>query len=323
MSTAQRYLRFAEHEADGSSPTYAALARAVAVDPEVLSLLDTLEASQRQPNLFFATLRWLDAPVEAPRTALDAVRRDPVSVLDTMRRRFTQTNEVARSAALRWAMAERFGSTPVRLVELGAAAGLGMLPDRLTLPGDPQIDEGAVPLSIDTGGVAVPSCPPIVERFGLDRNPLDVRQASDRRWLEACIWPEHRDRRQRFESAVATLAAVVGGDALPVRRGDIVDDGLDLVAEVAMAGPTVVWHSAALNYLRDDQRAAVTSGLRHLVDQHSDLLWVSLEAAGLLGDRVPDRLPAGPYPFQLVLNGERTAGLAHPHGTWFRFAGLA
>ncbi|WP_244562496.1 DUF2332 family protein [Ensifer aridi] len=54
---AERYLRFARHEAAQRSPLYESLARHVAVSPDALAFLDRLPRAWQQPNLLFAAVR--------------------------------------------------------------------------------------------------------------------------------------------------------------------------------------------------------------------------------------------------------------------------
>lgn len=56
---AARYLRFAEEEARGRSPSYECFTRGVADDPQVLDFLATLPEEKRQPNLLLAAVRHL------------------------------------------------------------------------------------------------------------------------------------------------------------------------------------------------------------------------------------------------------------------------
>ena len=56
----------------------------------------------------------------------------------------------------------------------------------------------------------------IASRLGLDANPIDLTDAADARWLEACVWPDQADRFQRQERAIELFLA----DPVPVRRGD-------------------------------------------------------------------------------------------------------
>ena len=60
--TATAYRRFATNEARGNSPIYEAICLRIADDDAVLSLIATLPAAKRQPNLVLGAARYLDAP---------------------------------------------------------------------------------------------------------------------------------------------------------------------------------------------------------------------------------------------------------------------
>lgn len=62
--------------------------------------------------------------------------------------------------------------------------------------------------------------PRIVERVGLDREPVDLSDPDAVRWLEACLWPDQPERLERFRAAVEVLRA----DPPTVVAGDMVDD---------------------------------------------------------------------------------------------------
>jgi DNA-directed RNA polymerase specialized sigma24 family protein len=44
-----------------------------------------------------------------------------------------------------------------------------------------------------------------VARRGVDASPLDVQDEQDRRWLEACVWPDQLHRLERLRAAVRAL----------------------------------------------------------------------------------------------------------------------
>ena len=58
LSTSENYRAFAR-EAHGRSPAYESLADSVAGDENVLSFLSSLPRQKRQPNLLFASARYL------------------------------------------------------------------------------------------------------------------------------------------------------------------------------------------------------------------------------------------------------------------------
>ncbi|MEV0383415.1 DUF2332 domain-containing protein [Nonomuraea sp. NPDC050643] len=127
-SIAEQYRRFASVEARGASPLYQRLALGVAGDDELLGLLAGLPPAKRQPNLLFAAGRHVNGTPDG----YDAFRRDVLgnrdAVVATMLSRSTQTNEPARCAALYPLLAAL--PQPLALLEVGASAGLCLLPDR-------------------------------------------------------------------------------------------------------------------------------------------------------------------------------------------------
>src|SRR5436190_23848907 len=100
MSTALLYAEFAAREAHDVSPAYEDLSLAVARDPAVLRLIDTLPTPKRQPNLLYAVVTFLGGPVTDPSAFLDFVRDNWARIEPEIRTRATQTNEVGRCALL-------------------------------------------------------------------------------------------------------------------------------------------------------------------------------------------------------------------------------
>src|SRR5262249_3860442 len=158
-------------------------------------------------NLFFAAIQFLTGAAGMPKTAAQlrkVVRTRDREIADVMRSHRTQTNEVGRCSILLPALPPR----PLALVEVGASAGVCLLPDRFhyrfgrSSPGDPA---SLVHLSCGISGGPVPvppSIPTIVWRRGLDSNPIDVHDEEAVRWLLACVWADHPDRRRRLQGAI-------------------------------------------------------------------------------------------------------------------------
>ena len=322
VATAERYRRFARVEAAGMSPSYEALALAVAEDRRVLDLLARVEQHQQQPNLLLGALRLHGVPTDDPARALDWVVAHPDAVLEVLRTRFTQTNEAGRCALLLPALAQVADGRPVALVELGASAGLCLVPDRyryaytrsdgsthLLGPSDgPQLrcevhDELPLPDRV----------PEIAWRAGLDRNPLDAADEEDAAWLQALVWPAHADRAARLAVALAATAQ----DPPRVLRGDVGDDLAALLAEVPPGTRTVVTHTAVLAYVTAEVRERVRATCR------AAGAWrLGAEGRSVLPDL---DAPAGdPSAFVLSLGHpdgtEEVVGLAQPHGRWLRRA---
>ena len=140
-----------------------------------------LPEEKRQPNFLLATVRYL-AGVQPGYDVFRAVvldRRAEMAAVMLARR--TQTNEPARCATLLPALASL--RPPLALLEVGASAGLCLLPDRYGYDyGSCRIDgsRGAPVLTCRCEGpVPLPVRPvEVVWRAGIDINPLDVTDPS-------------------------------------------------------------------------------------------------------------------------------------------------
>ncbi len=162
----------------------------------------------------------------------------------------------------------------------------------------------------------------IAARLGIDQRPVDVNDAVEARWLEACVWPDQPDRFDRLRAALAMARAA----GITVRAGDAVTDTAPLAESIAASG-----HPGRHQHLgaqlpergrsgRPTSRRSTTSAPR------LDLSWVYLESPYLVpelpgpsGDTAVDRTV-------LVLvrwrGGQRTVDHladAHPHGYWMHW----
>ncbi|KAA1423073.1 DUF2332 domain-containing protein [Mumia zhuanghuii] len=258
--------------------------------------------------------RWDQAAAWPVVRAVLEERRDTLhAALD----RVPQTNEVGRSAALIGGLlrvADRF-ALPVRLVEIGASAGLNLRADHFRFssprgwwgpPESPVVMPGA------WAGLtpAVDAPLEVVERVGFDVAPLDPTRAEDRRTLEAYTWPDMVERLDRLRAACDVAQQVPA----VVERASAAD-GLDRL-ELAEGTATVVWHSVMWMYVDDAERSRIDARLAALAEGAGAdrvLARVTLESSGELG---------GPYDVVLTTwpFGEATViGSAPPHGlptTW-------
>lgn len=308
-----RWNRWAHIEADGSSPQYAAWARAVAANDALVQLIDDLPAGKKQPNLVFAAARWHVAPA-APEAFAEWLHEHWTAVRETVLTRSTQTNEAARSAYLAVALARIPG--PIALLEVGAAAGTCLVPDyyRYVFDADgarselvPARDAGHLTITCALRGIAAPTrMPEIVWRRGIDLNPVSLDSPDELAWLQTLIWPEHAERRHRLDAALRTVA-----EARPtITRADLRDDLAPLVADVPDNTTLVVAHSAVFAYLSPDDRMRAAASLRGLADHV-----ISLEGRDVLPDvRLDPRdVERAERLFVLALDAE-PLGLAAPHG---------
>jgi hypothetical protein len=309
-STAENYRDFAS-ETRGRSPRYEKLATEVADDRLILAFLEELPRAKRQPNLFFAAAYYLlDTPADlAALRMLVTDRRDELTA--TMLARRTQTNEPARCATLLPAFC--LLPEPLALIEVGASAGLTLLPDRYSYDYDGYRVPGRDPLAPvlechPRGPVPMPArVPEVAWRAGLDLNPLDVSDDDDMRWLECLVWPGETGRRERLAAAIETARR----DPPAVHRGDLVTDLAGLAAQAPRDATLVIYHSAVLTYVQPARREQFAALVRTL-----NAVWISNEGPQVVPGVPP--APSGTMAFVLVQNG-RTIGLAEGHGTWLQW----
>jgi hypothetical protein len=175
-----------------------------------------------------------------------------------------QTNEVGRAAALLGGLLTIAAqqSLPVRLVEVGASAGLNLRADMFHVAGDAGSygdPQSPVVLGHAWQGYAPPAGRvQIVERTGGDLAPIDPASASGRLTLNAYVWPDQADRLARLRGALE-IAERVPADL----RAESAT--ATLARTQLTAGTwTVLWHSIFRQYLTDAQREELADGVARL-----------------------------------------------------------
>lgn len=305
----ERYDRFAREEAPGRSAVYAEWAAGVAADAEMQAVLSGIPEQHRQPPLVFAVTRLRGAPVAGYADWRAFVLAHAGEIVSECARRTVQANEPLRLAALLPALSAIDG--PVALLELGAAAGLCLFPDRYSYRFlgedgtertrlDPASGPSRVVLTTVVRG-ALPSLrmPEVVWRAGIDLSPIDVQDAADRAWLETLVWPGEDVRAER----IAAAADIVAADPPLLLAGDAAQRLGDLVASAPPQATLVITTPGVLVYLPREARQALIGAIRS-----SGARWVTIDpvrlhegwsgregafAVGLDGDPVADADPLG------------------------------
>jgi hypothetical protein len=232
-----------------------------------------------------------------------------------------QTNEVGRAAALIGGLLHLAAEDPrpVRLVEIGASAGLNLRADRfrVELADGRSVGPVTSPVTlVDPWRGPVPPLAPrlhLVERSGCDVAPVDPTTTAGRVLITSYVWPDQVDRLERLRGAL-DVAREEPADLVAAGAGDFLDR-IELRAGVT----TVVWHSVMWQYLDPPERARVESRLAALGAQASD-------RAGLahLALEPRRRTPGAEHEVLVTLQtwpggAERVLGSAGPHGvptTW-------
>lgn len=318
-AVAERYDRFAREEAPGRSPLYAEWAAGVAADDAMIRMLATISPQHRQPALVFAVSRLFGAPLGPYAQWRRFVLEHAAQIADGCEHRGVQTNEPLRLAALLPALSLIEG--PVALVELGAAAGLCLYPDRysyLFVDGDGEQrlsldpDDGPSPVrlrSVVHGALPVLRMPHIVWRAGVDLDPVDVRTDAGRAWLDALVWPGEHERAERIAAAMDVAAS----DPPLLLRGDALENFDVLIDRAPRDATLVVTTPGMLVYLPRERRRALIDRIRAL-----DARWITIDAPGLHDAWRPAIDPEGFRGFAVALDG-RVVADADPLGRWWEW----
>lgn len=315
IATAENYRRFARLEAAGRSPAYETLANAVAGDDLILAFLGDLVVAKRQPNLLFAAARYLLGTPATPRSLHALVAERASELAQVMNTRRTQTNEAARCAVLLPALAAL--PQPLALLEVGAAAGLTLLPDLYSYDYNGHRVRGLDPQAptlrcLPRGPVPLPAAvPDVAWRAGIDLNPLNVGDEADLAWLSCLIWPGEQGRVERLQAAAATARR----QPPVVNQGDLLDDLPAVAAQAPSAATLVIYHTAVLAYVDEDKRRAFAATVADL-----GAVWLSNEGEGVLPDLDLSRHLGS---FVLVRDGTDVLARTDPHGTWVEWASHA
>ena len=241
---------------------------------------------------------------------------DHAVALRDLARAPVQTNEVGRSAVLFGGFLEiaRNRSLPLRLLEIGAAAGLNLRWDRYRYEagdagwGDEHSAVRFAP-TFDGQHPALDVRVAVAERHGCDPHPLDPSSEADRTTLRAYLWPDQIARRQRLDAALEIARS------LPVRIEAMgAGDWLGMALAASHDGvATVVFHSITMQYIAAGERARIREILHDAGSRTTataPLAWLRFE---------PRKSEAGDLVYRLDLTqwpgaDTRTLALSSPHG---------
>ena len=311
-------------------------------------VLELVDAGQRPPLAdWFASAGGTRAPDAALLAHLGhfiATHRD--ALVARIATRTTQTNEIGRCAVL-WPILQDLAETtgrPIALLDVGCSAGLNLGVDRwryryvddatgariaMTTPDrEPAAPEIACRLR-DGARPRSQGVPEIVERRGVDLQPIAVDDAAEVRWLRACLWPHDAERRVRFDAAVAIARTQRWPLDKVTDAAAAVDRWLDtLPADVT----PVIFNSWVLQYFDES-----------LLRRHVDAMLVAVARRGAVWISAEDPTrsrtwwPAKPASEADALSNAtswtvarpdgrggvawRLAATSHAHGRWMLYEG--
>jgi hypothetical protein len=311
----ERLRRFARGlERSGRSPLYVALLHGAAEDFDaggvVARAFDGVEAPPRSvPALrLMAALHYLvlrgRAPElarfypsagghEAPQRAWPAAAIALEEHLQEVRRRLRrglQTNEPGRAAGLYGGLlwiGERLGG-PLRLLEIGASAGLNLLADRFAyVVGGELLGSSGSPVRFEEPWQGQPVSEPLAAaqrlelsgRSGCDPHPIDVREPAARELLLSYVWPDEPERLARLQAALALARAQP-----PAVERSPASVWLGRALAEPAGGAPVIFQSVVWQYLDERERESVTAAIEGAGARRT-VVWLTFEPGGDLVER--------------------------------------
>ncbi|MGM9481512.1 DUF2332 family protein [Roseateles sp. NT4] len=353
-------------EGCSQEPLYVALCAVAAADDRALALLAEAPPEQRKVNLLLAALHERVLAGAAPElaayypsagghrppdaglaAALSAcLAREWPTLLHHLRHGATQTNEIARCAAIRPALdaaARATGARHLALLDLGCSAGLNLGVDQYVLRyrgDDGRVHERGPAADgrraeIESRWVGAAPLPEAADwrltlRHGLDPAPVNPADAEGLRWLQACLWPHDAARRERLARAAAQVAAL---PVSIVQADDCIAAIEPWLARLPAGVQPVLLTSWVLYYFGAADLARLRATVDRLALSHG-LVWICgelphLSAQDVAAPALPE-LPPGEVASSATLWTLRRAaagrpleqalGWSHPHGRWVAWA---
>jgi hypothetical protein len=324
------------------APLYEAFTRGVAKDRDLKELAHSVRPGQPPANVLYAAVHYLllrgndhelrrfypnlnggtaghdlERAFPSFRSFVAAHRN---SVASLVRKRVTNTNEVARSAVLHAGFQALFRMTakPLHLIELGPSAGLNLIWDRYRFEyrrnGAKIISAASgspLTIEVEIRGERLPPhgpAPLVASRLGLEQNPVDLSSGDERDWLRALVWPDHVGRFAKLDQALE----VASNESFLIRVGDALELLPDALGEAPENAVVCVYHSFVTYQFSEEQRAAlddllITASLRRPVWRLSFEGKVSGEAPLIL------------YEYGDGVRTNHLLAQAQPHGAWLEW----
>jgi hypothetical protein len=302
------------------SPLYASLLERAAEDVEAGGpVAEPLRGHEDDPQLSVLGLRLMGAvnrlvlagrvPVLAdafaggdPTRAWEALR-DVVGRNGTELKKLVelpvQTNEVGRCNALLFGFIAVTAETgmPLRLLEVGASAGLNLRWDRYHYgAGDFFWGPAASPVQLEFELKGrLPNLSPSVEigaRHGCDASPIDPTTEEGRLTLLAYIWPDQAERIARMQAALE----VASGLPVQVDREPAASWTKRMLSTPMPGQATVLYHSIVMQYLSEEERGTFHANIQaagERATKEAPLAWLRMEPGGERADVHLTTWPSG------------------------------
>ncbi|WP_207936918.1 DUF2332 domain-containing protein [Actinomadura sp. KC216] len=196
--------------------------------------------------------------------------------------------------------ARRADANAIGLIDVGCSAGLNLNVDRVGITysnrdrqsrsshdsRDPRdlpllLGDASSPVQMSctlVGDRPVPAraLPEVVARIGVDRDPIDVTDPDEARWLRTCLPPDQPDQLAEFDAELALTAS-----APPLLlRGDVLDLLPDAFARVPADALPVVTTTWSLSRYPLEARLRFLHRLDEAATERT-VAWVSAEGVGV------------------------------------------
>jgi hypothetical protein len=354
----------------GAPPSWrltAAQFEALRDDAEMLAIAATIPPDRLPPLLFEAAASFLVLELEPrplrdwfprvgePQPPLDASFRAEYRafcldhrerLIELSARHRYQMNEVGRCAGVVAALAPAVGDgRDVALVDIGTGAGLALHLDRYRYlfrgPGESRATVGdsdsQVMIETEVRGAFAPpvpcSLPRVIDRVGIDTEPLDLGDRDVYAWLVACV-PQEIGAITRFHDAAQVAIAhptrTVRGDACAILP--------DLLAAIP-DGPLICLVDSYVNVFFEPGELRRFRAIIDHAGAQRDLDWVSIDPLVPMGRAADASVVGIPVPPALVEGNRREGvfgviarlayrggsparallGLAHPGAAWLEW----
>ncbi len=258
----------------------------------MLALASNAQKGQPVPNILFAAVHYL--LLQSPSSALAAYypsmteatepredcyphflafcREHLDEMTELLKTRLVQTNVIKRCAYLFPSFCRIYKhaqETPLSLIEIGPSAGLNLLWDYYAYSyGDGKIygnKVSTVKITSTVRGENKPDflqqTPPVVSRFGVDLNVINLNDDDQYLWLRALIWPEEKERVR----LLAAAKAIVTEHPPRLFTGDAVERLSEIINEVPENTALCIYHTHVANQFSRETKEK----LFDLITEHS------------------------------------------------------
>ena len=250
IGVADEFRRWAVRYANEDSPFLAALSIRCADDEELMALAGEATPGQPQALIFFGAVHSLvlanptdqfgrhfgigSMPLVADDATFAALkdfcRRWRSEIIAILKRRTVQITRQRRAnfvLPLLGHLLQKGVAEPFSLVEIGCSAGLLTVFDNYYFDfgaygrlGDPAYPDVGAPSFAGNRPPIPAHMPKIAERFGVDLNPVDPLDPSERIWMEGLVAPDAKEERRELREALDARAQIpletIKGDAMRV-----------------------------------------------------------------------------------------------------------